>query len=243
MFKRYRDKLFCFSPPVMFATFFIEFGFAFYTIWRYKQSTIKKLVVATLFGLGTFQLSEYMLCGGLGISNVDWARIGYMSITLLPAFGIHMVVTLAGKKMPALITTAYATCGAFVAFYLLGANSISHQACYSNYAVFSTSEGVGLPFALYYYGWMIIGTWLAWFWGDQLPKRKKALRAMSIGYMAFILPTTFFNIIDPSTVSGIPSIMCGFAVLLAFILVLKVMPNCQEAKLKVRDTKDNRQKV
>ncbi len=220
-----------FSPPVMLATFIIEFCFAAYTIWHYKMSTLTRLIVAILLALGTFQLSEYLICGGLGLQNIDWARVGYVSISLLPAFGIHIVATLAGKKMPALVCAAYVSCAVFVAFYLLVANSVSNQACYANYAVFNTNEGSGLPFAIYYYGWMIIGTWLAWRWSNRLPNRKKALRSMALGYMAFIAPTTFFNLIDPTTVSGIPSIMCGFAVLLAFTLILKVMPYGGEPKV------------
>ena len=69
MFKDYKGKTFCFSPPVMLATFIIEFGFAFYSIWRYKMTTISRLVVAMLFALGSFQLAEYMICGGLGRVN------------------------------------------------------------------------------------------------------------------------------------------------------------------------------
>ena len=103
MYKKYTDKLFCFSPPVMLATFLIEFGLAFYTLWRYKMSTIRRLAVIMLFALGTFQLSEYMVCGGLGWSHIQWARVGYISITLLPALGIHMLAKLAGKKMPMLV--------------------------------------------------------------------------------------------------------------------------------------------
>ena len=45
-----------------------------------------------------------------------------------------------------------------------------------------------------------------------------------IGYVLFMVPTTFVNIVDPSTISGIPSIMCGFAVLLAATLAGKVLP-------------------
>ena len=230
MLSKYKGELYCFSPPVMLATFIIEFSFAAYTIWRYKMSTLTRLTVATLLALGTFQLSEYLICGGLGLQHIDWARVGYGAISLLPAFGIHIVVTLAGKKMPALVYTAYATCAVFVAFYLLAANSVSNEACYANYAVFNSHENSGLPFAIYYYGWMIIGTWLAWYWSNKLPSRKKALRSMALGYVAFIAPTTFFNLIDPTTVSGIPSIMCGFAVLLAFTLILKVMPYGSEPK-------------
>ncbi len=237
MFKNLKGKIFCFSPPVMLATFLIEFGFGFYVIWKYKLSTIKRLVVVTLFALGTFQLSEYLLCGGLGLNNIDWARIGYVAITILPALGIHMVVTLAGKKAPALVNTAYASAAAFIVFYIFGAQAVTHQACYANYAVFANHENSGMPFGLYYYGWMIVGTWLAWAWGNELPKRKAALQSMAIGYVAFIAPTTFFNIINPATVNGIPSIMCGFAVLLAFILVLKVLPNSAEAKTVAKSEK------
>ncbi len=233
MLKKYRGKLFCFSPPVMLATFLIEFGMALYTIWRYKASTTKRLAVVTLFALGTFQLSEYMICGGLGLSHIDWARNGYVAITLLPALGIHLVVTLANKKQPVLVGAAYTTCAAFALFYLVGANSVTNQACYANYAVFSIQHGVGLPFAIYYYGWMLVGSYLAWRWGKEQPKHQKALSAMALGYMAFILPTTLFNIIDPTTISGIPSIMCGFAVLFAATLVLVVLPNSVTDKQKM----------
>lgn len=219
----------------MLATFLIEFGFAFYVLWRYKMSTIVRLAFLTLIALGTFQLAEYMVCGGLGWTNVEWARLGYGAISLLPALGIHMVVTLAGKKMPALIGAAYASCVAFVGFYLLGQGAISGQTCYANYAVFDTHQASVWPFMLYYYGWMLIGTYLASHWGNQLPKRRKALRAMAIGYLVFILPTTTFNIIDPSTVKAIPSIMCGFAVLLAFVLVLRVLPNSAKVRNAIKN--------
>ena len=222
----------------MLTTFLIEFVFGAYILWKYKMSTIVRLVSVTLFALGTFQLSEYLLCGGLGLNNIDWARIGYASIAILPALGIHMVVTLAGKKAEKLVTAAYVSASLFVLFYIFGASAVTHQACYSNYAVFSNYNNSGVIFGIYYYFWLIVGTWLAWAWGNKMPNRKTALRTMALGYMAFILPTTFFNIIDPRTVSGIPSIMCGFAVLLAFTLVLKVLPASAEAKTADNISKD-----
>jgi len=224
MFKKYQGKMFCFSPPVMLATFLIEFALAGYTLWRYKMSTMRRLAVAMLLALGIFQLAEYMVCGGLGFTGIEWARVGYGSITLLPAIGIHMVVTLAGKNARTLVGTAYATCIAFVAIYLIGENAVSANTCTANYAVFDTIRASVWPFAAYYYGWMLIGTGLAWQWSKQFPEKRDALRAMAAGYAAFILPTTAFNIIDPSTTRGIPSIMCGFAVIFAVALVAKVLP-------------------
>ena len=232
MFKKYQGKLYCFSPPVMLATFFIELGFAFYVLWRYKMTTISRLAFVILISLSSFQLAEYMVCGGLGWTNVEWARVGYGAIALLPALGIHMVVALAGKKLPILVGAAYASCAAFVGFYLLAQSSITGQVCYANYAVFDAQQASVWPFMAYYYGWLLIGTYLASRWGNQIPARRKALHGMAIGYLVFILPTTMFNIIDPETVKAIPSIMCGFAVLLAFMLMMRVLPN----SVKVRNS-------
>jgi hypothetical protein len=225
MFKKYHNKLFCFSPPVMLATFLLEFSFAFYTYWRYKISTVSRLAIIMLTALGIFQLSEYMLCGGLELNGIEWVRLGYGAIALLPALGTHMIVALAGKKRPVLTSAAYASCAIFTGFYLMAADSVSLHTCYSNYAVFSSSAAIAWPFAIYYYGWLLIGVYLAWHWAEHVPRRRKALNFMITGYLAFILPTTAFNLVNPSTIRGIPSIMCGFAVLFAIILVVGILPN------------------
>jgi hypothetical protein len=53
-----------------------------------------------------------------------------------------------------------------------------------------------------------------------------------LGYLVFLVPTTAFNIIDPTTLKGIPSIMCGFAVLLSIIIAFKVLPEVSEKRNK-----------
>lgn len=232
MLKKYQGKLYCFSPPVMLATFLIEFGTAFYTFWRYKINTVGRLLIAMLLALGTFQLAEYMLCGGLGLSNVEWARIGYMAITLLPPLGIHVILELSNKKKPILLGSAYASCAIFFGFYMFSSSSVVLEACLPNYAIFSAYRAITIPFALYYYSWLIIGTCLALHWSKELPKHREALRSMAVGYLVFILPTTTVNILSPSTVSGIPSIMCGFAILLTFVIATKVLPKSCENRNK-----------
>ena len=209
----------------MLFTFLFEFGAAFYTIWRYKMTTTSRLAVAILLSLGTFQLAEYMICGGLGLSHIEWTRLGYGAITLLPALGIHMILSIAHKKSRVLLSLAYSTCIAFLLFFFLVNSAVSANTCNPNYAVFNTDSVSVWPYLFYYYGWMAIGTYLAFEWSTEIPKAKKALIGMALGYLSFILPTTFFNVIDPSTVKGIPSIMCGFAVLLAIVLVTIVLPS------------------
>jgi hypothetical protein len=214
----------------MLATFIIEFGLAIHTLWRYKMTAVSRLAVVMLTALGTFQLAEYMVCGGLGLTNVQWARVGYVAITLLPALGIHMLVKLAGKKNSLLVGGAYVSCLAFVIFYIIGTNAFDGHQCLANYAVFYTQHASTAWYAGYYYGWLIIGVYLAWQWGIEQPENKNVLHSMMLGYLVFLVPTTFFNIIDPTTLKGIPSIMCGFAVLLAFVLSVKVLPSSVESR-------------
>lgn len=171
-----------------------------------------------------FQASEFGVCGAQ-ISPGLWSRIGYGAITLLPPLGLHLAVTIAGKKSRFLVPLAYLTCAAFLIYFVVATGAISGQTCYANYAVFDMHDASSKLYGLYYYGWLIIGTFAAWRWGRRASKHtKSALYALAIGYASFLIPTTTVNLVDPSTISGIPSIMCGFAVILAFVLVAKVAP-------------------
>jgi len=224
MLKKYSGKLYCFSPAVMLATFVIEISFIFYIIWRYRMTGVTRLIVAILAFLAIFQATEYMICGGMGTSGSTWSRLGYASITLLPPLGLHLVHKIANKRNTYLISAAYATSAAFIAYFVFATGAISGQTCYANYAVFDTNQASALLYGAYYYGWLLLTAGLACYFSVKSVHRS-ALRALAVGYTAFILPTTVVNLIDPSTIAGIPSIMCGFAVLLAFVLVGKVAPD------------------
>ncbi len=221
-------KLYCFSPPVMLATFAVEILFAFYIAWRYKMTTTTRLIIAILVCLAVFQSAEFTLCGGIGVTGGMWSRIGYSAITLLPPLGLHLALSIAGKRQPILLATAYGSAAIFVVYYTVATAAISGHTCYANYAVFDTHTGF-IPtffYGVYYYGWLSVGVITSWYLAGKARQAhiRRALYALSIGYIAFMAPTTTFNLIDPSTVAGIPSIMCGFAVILAFILVGKVAP-------------------
>ncbi|MDB5176355.1 MAG: rane protein of unknown function [Candidatus Saccharibacteria bacterium] len=214
----------CFSPPVMLATFLIEFGLLFYTIWRYKLTTTTRLVVAFLAALGTFQLAEYMICGGLGLGHTEWVQVGYVSITLLPALGMHLTATLAGQSVKPLIMAAYLSAAAYAVYFIAyGGMAISHE-CSPNYTIFDLSGNGYLYYGLYYYGWLLLTAGLAAYWARLQPKKALLLRWMVAGYAVFIVPTSIANILDPATLRAIPSIMCGFAILFALILVWRIMP-------------------
>lgn len=215
----------------MLITFLIEIGFAFYVVWRYQMTAITRLVVSILVFLALFQGTEFLLCGGAGIDGGAWSRFGYASITMLPPLGLHLAHAVAGKKSKYLVPFAYLTAGAFIGYFVAGTGAISGHTCYANYAVFNTDAGLTWLYALYYYGWLLISTFTAYSFSKEAKKHTKhALYALTLGYASFIVPTTAFNLIDQSTISAIPSIMCGFAVILAFLLVGKVAPESIRVK-------------
>jgi hypothetical protein len=211
----------------MFMTFLIEIVMAAYILWRYGFNKITQLATLILVNLAVFQLAEFMVCeGALGLDSLQWARIGYVAITLLPPLGIHLGLRLSGVSNRALLAVAYGSAAAFAAVFLFVGHGMQSQVCLGNYVIFSIAPWAVWPYAIYYYGWLLAGSWMAYKYAETAKKKniKNALHGLTVGYAAFILPTTVVNIIDPSTISGIPSIMCGFAVLLAFCLTFWVIP-------------------
>lgn len=216
---------FCFSPPVMLFTFLFEFFGATYTAVRYKLDRTARLVIYLLICLGIFQLAEYLICESIGLTGLSWARIGYVSITLLPPLGISLASSIAKKQTRILQITTYLFCAAFIVYFLFIKQSLTGQVCNGNYVIFN-STGSMFPYGAYYYILLALGTTLCFYWARESKNKKtrRALASLAIGYLAFITPTVAVNLINPETIAGIPSIMCGFALLLAAILLFLVLP-------------------
>lgn len=230
MLKNFKtNRLYCFSPPVMIATFLIEIVAAILLYLRYQSTTTRQLIIAILLCLGIFQLAEANVCEGwMELGGDFWSRVGFISISLLPPLGVHLATKLFSKK-PAfarvLTMLAYLSCGVFVGMFLLLDGSITLNQCLGNYVIFKMLADASVLYGFYYYGWLLIGVWLCFVVSKtQSPQARLALKWLGIGYLLFMLPTTLVNIIDPNTIAGIPSIMCGFAVLLAITLLTKVAP-------------------
>jgi len=222
------NRLYCFSPAVMLVTILIELGLAVYVVIRFKMNSVLRLGTGILVSLAVFQIAEYNVCeGAWGISSLDWARVGYAAITLLPPLGLHMALEIRGQKKPRLIAAAYGTAAIFAGVFLFSSQGMGAQQCLGNYVIFEIARWSVWPYTFYYYGWLLAGTVATLGYANKLTDAHKrtALRALGIGYLSFILPTTAAVIADPSVISGIPSIMCGFAVILALIIGFFVMPH------------------
>ncbi|HEX5797790.1 MAG TPA: hypothetical protein VFX79_00395 [Candidatus Saccharimonadales bacterium] len=214
----------CFSPPVMLTTFAIEIGYLIYVIWRYKMNALARLSAALLFFLAMFQISEYFVCGGNHDANL-WSRIGFVSITLLPPIGIHLIHTLAGKSWNNITGAAYGMAAVWIGVFAFFENAFAGHQCTGNYVIFQVKPGLGGLYFVYYYLWLAVGSWLAYQYAKTVKKKdQKSLYMLAVGYMILLVPTTTVNLLKPETQEGLASIMCGFAVLLATIVVFGILP-------------------
>lgn len=181
--------------------------------------------------LGLFQLSEYFVCGGAGMSSESWSRTGYAAITMLPPLGLHLMCVLAGKRRRWLLAAAYASAAGFIAYFLLYHAAFKGYQCTGNYVIFQLGMHPAIAYGAYYYGWIVATLGLGLYWAGQVKTRGKkvllqvrTIYALIAGYLIFLLPTALANSVKPETRRGIPSIMCGFAILFALILTFYILP-------------------
>lgn len=227
----------------MIATFLIEVALALYAMLRYRMDEVTRLIVIVLVCLAVFQLAEYGVCEGFfGLDSLEWARIGYVAITLLPPLGIHLAHRLAGDARRHMVIAGYSAAVVFAAIFLVGTHGPGSPVCGGNYVIFHIAPGLNSVYALYYYGLLAAGLLYTLRAAQAVHHAELArtLRWLAVGYLAFIVPTTTANIIDPSTIAGIPSIMCGFAVILALVLGLRVLPIYSRAAVRKKSKRKSK---
>lgn len=225
------NTFYCFSPPIMIATFIIELCLFVYTLVRYKLTPLTRLAAAILLMLALFQLSEYNVCEGFGLSALVWSRIGFVAITLLPPLGLHLIHIIAKRSANWLVWLNYLLAGLFVATFTFSSAIFASHVCAGNYVIFHLEDRVGGFYFVYYYLWLAVGVLTSLYFSLKAKQHiREALYLMAIGYLTFLLPTIIINNINPQTVAGIPSIMCGFAIVYAGILALGVVPRAARKK-------------
>ncbi|HVV26287.1 MAG TPA: hypothetical protein VHC21_04655 [Candidatus Saccharimonadales bacterium] len=237
MSERKSTQLNCFSPPVMIATMVIEMCLAIYSAWRYKMSDVTRLAVVMLLGLATFQLSEYFVCTGIGSMAVPWSRVGFVAITALPPLGLHLTHVLAGRPKRRLVYASYVTMIGFMAFFLLAPGIFTGHKCNGNYVIFQFSADVTGAYSVYYFGWLAAGIGLGCHWANRLKaqgakeyRRLQSVRGIVAGYLVFLVPSGLSMTVRPDFRRAVPSVLCGFAIFLALIVALYILPRAAELR-------------
>jgi hypothetical protein len=208
----------------MLASFLIEIVLAMFVLVRYRASRLTALAGALLLNLAVFQWAEYAVCGGQ-LAAMTWASIGYMSITLLPPLGVHLVYAISGRRPGHLVALAYASSALWIGLFAFSGDAFLGYECRTNYVMFQLKPPLGTMLFVYYYTWLLITLYLLLNFSQKASVRvRRALKAQFWSYGAFMLPAGIINLVWPQTAAGLPSIMCGFAVIFAITLVFIIMP-------------------
>jgi hypothetical protein len=216
----------CFSPPVILLTFTIEAGLAVYAWWRYRSTRFGRLSAVLLVLLSLFQISEWFICQGG--SSLLWSRVGFVATAFLPILGLDFVSMLAKKKWPMWLGYALATVISGIFVFL--PNAFTAAACTGKFVAFQGgSPALDFLYGFYYVLTMSLGVFLIVRFLKAGAPNRPALAWLLIGYLAFCLPALALYVLVLASRTGAASILCGFAVLLALILALKVLPAAPKA--------------
>lgn len=207
----------------MLGTFSLEYLFAFWALIKHRKTRFGQIGILILLLLGTFQLAEYQICTIFPSRN--WAVIGMFAITLLPPLGIYLIGLISGRLTSARISLAIGIL--FIAALFAVPNAVGQPVCGGNYVILKTTPLLGQAYGIYYIGYLI---WALWEGSRTLRQSltthlRTSLRWLLSGYVAFMLPTGIVYLLSIPDRNAIPSIMCGFALALAVILVTNVLPS------------------
>lgn len=216
------QTFYCFSPPVMLATMLIEVGLGIYTLLKYRHGVFAKVAALMLFLLGIFQLSEYQICSG---QNPEfWSHLGLIAITFLPIVGLQLVSMVSKKRL--LLTAGYAIAITFSLIFIFVPQSITEPFCGGNYIIFSGPAALSKFYAAYY-GIFLVFAILESIIAMQENRNRRAHRVFRwfiIGYLSFMLPMGIVYAVYAPARIAVTSIMCGFAVILAFVIAFQIVP-------------------
>ncbi len=217
----------------MVATVIVEAIVILWLLYKYKLNTVGRLIVAALVALGVFQISEYFVCTGTVGSAENWSRLGFVAIATLPVLGLHIIHTINKSPAKNIIRAGYASMSVFILYFIFSPSAFSGYMCTGNYVIFQIGTIPAIFFGMYYYGWLMTALFLGYKWLGHIDRESNARKAtigLMLGYLVFLVPTAIANTVRPETRAGIPSIMCGFAVIFALILGLYIMPLVSEKR-------------
>jgi len=209
----------------MLGTFIIEVLLAIAALIRShgKPTRNTLIIVSILLFLASFQSIEYLICE-THYDPILLGKLGFFSITLLPPLGIHLSYSLAQKHRHPHILVPYMTAFLLNVLFITSPLTVQNVVCHGNYVIFDLPFILHIVYSFYYQGFLLYGLMTAFNLSHHVTSEARAqrLRWLGVGYIVFMMPSAALMLLAPETIRAVPSIMCGFALILAFILYFKI---------------------
>lgn len=209
----------------MVATFALELVLAIYTVAKYKLNSKGRVIIALLICLAAFQLAEYFVCTSSSVA-ISSARVGFAAITLLPGLAFYLMALLT-KPLSRKLTVLMLVATLLIAgYFLVAPQAFDGYQCTGNYVMFQIGRRPAILYGLFYFGLILFSILKGVRFLGTEPGHEKArpVQWFIAGYAMFIVPVAVLTVFHPDTSRAIPSVLCGFAVTLAVVLVVKVAP-------------------
>ena len=215
----------CFTPLVALATFAIEIILALFVLVKYRKTTIGILSIGFLVSLALFQLAEFVICG-THVGAPIWSRIGFASTAFLPVIGLHYIYYINSITKTWLLKLLYILTILLAIGFFLPSDPYFGYACLGTYVQFTVTSVFHRVYLWHYI--VIVGSSLFILLVYIFSKRKQHIRRLNVwmlvAYLLFLIPTYTLVVLQVITGKDVPSILCGFAILAALVVVGKILP-------------------
>lgn len=217
-----KSVVYCFTPLAVLVTFLVEFCLSIYVFFKYRKTVFGQVVASLLLCLSLFQLAEYVVCT-TDLDSYYWMRMGYVSITLLPALGLHLVKIINHQKNTYVNWVADILAVLLSGIILFSKESIYGFACTGKFVIFELNTILREVHGVFYGVFLVLA--ILMMIKHIRSNHNRIINAWLLsGYLVFIVPSVVLAFVARIYHQGLASIMCGFAIILAVILVWKIVP-------------------
>jgi hypothetical protein len=150
-------------------------------------------------------------------------KVGFIGTAFLPALGLHLVHLINNRQYKILVWVGYVLAIlAIMAIFLTNNESFLHE-CVGRFVAFKVGTLTGKIYFLYYA--LVIGISFVLLFVNIYKKINTKLNIYTTAaFLVFIVPALVLFFASQVPYSGLPSVMCGFAILAAIILTAKILP-------------------
>jgi len=226
-----------YSPLLSLLTAAFEIGAAIWVLRGPGERRFLRTVAAILVVLAGYQLAEVVVCANP--ERLFWSRLAFCDIVWLPPLGLALLVNYAGA-VPAwvrrVVQASFVYAAVMCVWVFLDPANISGTVCSTVLAMYRHDA---LAFHIVYGGFYEVGM-LALIIGPGVvmrgmddPRRRALLADLQFGVVGFVFPAFITQISWKAIDPALPSLMCHYAIVLAFFLVRSVH---RERRFEARDS-------
>jgi len=221
----------CFTPTISLTVAITEFILATILLLAFPKTTLRNFSAVLIYILGFYQFTEFMLC--TSGSPFFWARLGFMTYTLLPAVGLNIALKFTNRKPNYLHYFLIYIIPAIFWILALSFRMITSASCQTFFVEVQSlfNQAGAIPnnllfmiYTLYYLSFIVVSCLLFYlhFRKEKNKIKKQIDLAYIFGVFLMTVPTMVFLVIFPFLNTRFPSVLCGFAIFVAITSFIAV---------------------